>query len=231
MALMVLLSVGLGWIGMKFREAETQRKAVEAIRKAGGWVTYDYERTKHGYLSGSAEPPAPAWLRKLVGDDFFGDVLGVCLYPPVGDAALGHVSALADLETLWLSDTDVTDKCLEHLTGLRKLNTLELSNTEVSDRGLVNFKGLTKLNTLGLSGTEVSDEGLENLKGLTRLRVLNLMHTRVTEAGINELRRALPDCGIHWTELEDRTPKTPILPPNRSDFGPPEAKLTQEIPF
>jgi len=35
MAVIVLLSVGLGWFGWKLREAERQWKAVEAIRKAG----------------------------------------------------------------------------------------------------------------------------------------------------------------------------------------------------
>jgi len=35
MAVVVLLGMGLGWFGWKMREAERQRKAVEAIRKAG----------------------------------------------------------------------------------------------------------------------------------------------------------------------------------------------------
>jgi len=47
--LVVAVAVPLGWFGMKLREAERQRRAVEAIRKAGwlggwrGWVEYDNE--------------------------------------------------------------------------------------------------------------------------------------------------------------------------------------------
>jgi len=32
----VLLSLPMGWFGWKMREAERQKRAVEAIRKAGG---------------------------------------------------------------------------------------------------------------------------------------------------------------------------------------------------
>jgi len=35
--LVVVVAVPLGWFGVKLREAERQRKAVEAIRKAGEW--------------------------------------------------------------------------------------------------------------------------------------------------------------------------------------------------
>jgi len=60
MAVMVLLGVGLGWFGWKLREAERQRRAVEAIRKAGGYVWYDYELDVSDALSPGEEPPTAA---------------------------------------------------------------------------------------------------------------------------------------------------------------------------
>ena len=100
------------------REAERQRKAVEAIRKAGGWVFYDYECSEDGGTVVGAEPPAPAWLRKLVGDDFFSDVVGVLVdSADDGDLALNHVSGLTELEWLWILGTQDTG---EHIEELRR---------------------------------------------------------------------------------------------------------------
>src|SRR6516225_8007057 len=57
----VVIGAGLGWI---VRQAHIQRDAVEAIRKAGGSVMYDWEPSA-GIPGGV--PLAPAWLVDLVG--------------------------------------------------------------------------------------------------------------------------------------------------------------------
>ena len=44
-----------------------QRRAVAAIRRAGGGVGYDHK----------GRPWAPAWLRKRLGDEFFQEVTSV----------------------------------------------------------------------------------------------------------------------------------------------------------
>ena len=93
MALVVLLSLPLAWFALKIRKAERQQQAMEAIRKTGGVVVYDYEfevfanRLAEAKLLGvdmnygpnEPEPPAPEWLRGLLGVDFFSDVAVVDL--------------------------------------------------------------------------------------------------------------------------------------------------------
>jgi len=76
MAVMVLLGVGLGWF---VRQAQRQRKAVEAIREAGAVVIYDYQldEDEPGMFTPEREPPTPAWLRRLLGVDLFSDVVVV----------------------------------------------------------------------------------------------------------------------------------------------------------
>jgi len=119
--LVVAVAVPLGWFGVKLREAERQRRAVEAIKQTGGWVCYDYQRTPKvvdRYVG--AELPAPARLRELVGDDFFAEVIGVSLFPVFSAphrkrAALPHVRALTKLEWVCLDDMDVTKKEVEEL--------------------------------------------------------------------------------------------------------------------
>jgi hypothetical protein len=71
LVLVLLVSIGLSWLGIKMNQARRQREVVKAILEAGGAVYYDYEYKQ----SGNPEPPAPAWLRKLFGDDLFRDVV------------------------------------------------------------------------------------------------------------------------------------------------------------
>lgn len=60
----LLSSLPLGWFGSRMCEARRQQKAVEAI---GGLVQYDTRKTR------LVNPPG--WLRRLLGDDFFYDVV------------------------------------------------------------------------------------------------------------------------------------------------------------
>src|SRR5262245_25282078 len=65
------------WLGLQVNAAKRQRSAAAAIVKAGGDVRYDYQKVSPGPggatidWDASITPPAPAWLRRLFGDDFF----------------------------------------------------------------------------------------------------------------------------------------------------------------
>jgi hypothetical protein len=113
LVVVVLLSVPLGWFALKMREAERQRRAVEAITEAGGWVRYDWALDESGRDSGRQGPPAPAWLLKLVGEDLFSDI--ACVH---------------------LADFDTSQVAFEYLKGLTSLIYLDLSGTGVTDAGI-----------------------------------------------------------------------------------------------
>ena len=173
----LLVSVGLNWLGVKMHQARKQREAVEAILEAGGEVAYGYQFKEDGASVPGATPPGPAWLRKLLGDDFFRDVIRVSLELDSGGAEL------------------------EHLEGLSELRRVNLASTQVTDVGLEHIKGLTKLETLFLDDTKITDTGLEHLKGLTNLKSLGLSHTQVTDEGTKNLQEALPNCVIDLLPL------------------------------
>ena len=91
---MTLASVGLSWFAVKLQQARRQRAAVEAIEKAGGWVEYDYElRTRP---PSDADPPGPAWLRNLLGIDFFATVVEIRLPTTVTGAEAERIQQLLD---------------------------------------------------------------------------------------------------------------------------------------
>jgi len=120
----------------RMQQAERQRQAVEAIWKAGGYVLYDYEYDESGKYRARREPPAPAWLMRLVGEDFICSVVDV-YFTGADDEALENVRVLTNLESLYLSRSPVTDRGIERLTRLTRLTGLTLLDTpQVTMSGL-----------------------------------------------------------------------------------------------
>jgi hypothetical protein len=218
MLLVLLVSLGMSWVAVKMKSARQQKEAVEEIEKLGGGVLYDYQIQQPGGLLPGTHPPGPAWLRNLLGEDFFTTVVYASfVYSPVTDAGLEHLKGLtrlrglaiveakatgvgleplkgmAQLQTLDFDLTPITDVGLKYLKGLRHLQLLHLGRTKVTDAGLEHLKVLTQLRTLDLWDTQVTDAGLEHLKGLRQLETLSLKRTRVTDGGVKRLQQALPN--------------------------------------
>src|SRR4051794_2575181 len=82
-AMLLVLFSGL-WLGWRVNRANDQRRAVVAIRRAGGGITYSNARTW-----------APAWLRNWLGDEFFQEVTSVqFLNRPLTDHDLAPLASL-----------------------------------------------------------------------------------------------------------------------------------------
>jgi hypothetical protein len=217
LVVVALIAVGCFWFGVKMRDAAKQKTAVEGILKDGGWVEYSYEVDATGNAIAGAEPPVPAWMRKLFGDDFFWNVVGANVKTDTGmesvaqlpelrllwlaeskitDSGLQHASALAHLDDLCLYSTSVSDMGLKHIRQLQELRTLDISGTDVSDAGLSELESLGELRELIVNATRVTDSGLRNLKALNRLETLDVRFTAVTKDGSADFQRSLPSCRI-----------------------------------
>ena len=128
-----LAGCGLGWLGVKLRAARRQAADVAAILKLGGSVEYDYDNDAQGNRVPNPLPPGPAWLRSVLGDDFFRDVTGIELVDTLAaDADLQHVRKLAKLKWLSLDGTPITNAGLECLSGLTRLEQLSLVRTRIT---------------------------------------------------------------------------------------------------
>ena len=133
LVMVVVVAIPCSWLAVELKKAGEQREALEAIGKLEGWVTYDYWRASGNTMR--VEPPTPAWLRSVLGDDFFRTIVFVKYYP-VTYADLEHLKRLRQLQTLDLYHTEVTDAALEHLKGLSQLRVLRLNGTKVTDAGV-----------------------------------------------------------------------------------------------
>lgn len=217
---LLLLTVFCIWLGIQVDRVRKQRVAIAAIEEIGGGVWYDYQYDEFGKVRLMAKPPAPEWLRQIIGDDFFVSVVGVTFADtrfretPATDAHLEHVIQFRELQWLIASGTRVTDIGMKHLKGLTRLELLYLNGTGITDVGLLHLAQLTELqelhvgsgklhsvtlnNTVTLNGTQVTDAGLKYLKTLKKLKRLNVAGSRVTHVGAKELKKAIPKLEISW---------------------------------
>ena len=200
------------WLAVELRRARQQREALAGIEKLGGIVTSSTKRPVGGPRLPSqvllplvyTDPSGPAWLRCLLGEDFFQTVRAVDFETgEVTDEWLEHLKRVNQLQQVVLRQTAVTDAGLENLSALDQLETLDLGWTEITDAGLVHLQGLTRLQWLDLSGTEITDAGLVHLQGLTRLQWLDLTNTKVTDEGVKKLQQALRSCKIRTDVLSE----------------------------
>jgi hypothetical protein len=128
------------WLGVLAARAHRQHAAVNAIRAAGGAVVFDYENE-------GSMPPGPAWLRHLIGDDFFCSPTNATLVGEniTDDFIEKHLSALSHLQTLRIGSTKLTDKSLAHVAKLSALLELELNCPQITVAGIQQLAPLNSL--------------------------------------------------------------------------------------
>lgn len=213
LVVVLLSAIACSWLAARMQKAQEHRKAVREVQSTGGWIAYGHSNDSSMCY---AAPPGPAWLHRLLGEDFFADVAWAFVRNDAGmvsvasfnrlrflsckhatDAGLEHLSDLPQLETLDLQFGQVTDAGLEQLSGLKHLRELNLNGTTpVTDAGLRHVRELTQLRALLLAGTAVTDAGLEEVEELPQLRYVDVRNTGVTYAGVKKLQQALPNCKI-----------------------------------
>ena len=197
-------AVACSWFAVRKLRASRQRAAIEALGDRV-WVVYDYELDAGGLRIEGVQPPGPAWLRNLLGNDFFADAAAVWGSTDFDDDDMAHLKGFPRLRYLNVFNSRLTDAGLAHLKNLPELENLGLGGTRITDAALVHLQQLPKLEALGLDSTAVTDTGLMHLHDLAGLKRLGLFDTKATPQGIQRLEQALPDCRVwHWVSGSGR---------------------------
>jgi hypothetical protein len=215
LVLVLAVALRLGWADHRARQ---QREAVDAVRKFGGFVHYDWEfavapvrvppgnflwKSSWGTLTPGRKPPAPNWLRRAVGDEYFQDIAHVSLFVDIekgiadsatynigpADNALAKLSTQTRVRTLHLGGQQVTDKNLAHvgrMTGLEEL--IIFPGLGLTDAGVAHLAELKNLRVLILTDSEMTDASLRHIGSLTQLQELSLEGKGFSDEGLAQLR-------------------------------------------
>ena len=98
LVLVLVVAIPCSWMAVEMKNARRQKEAVRGIMKLGGIVSYDYQLQRSGNPLARAGQPGPAWLRDLLGEDFFVTVVEVNFaVRSVTDADLEHLKGLTQL--------------------------------------------------------------------------------------------------------------------------------------
>ena len=225
--LFVLVTVLCIWLGFLVNAARRNKEAIDSVLSLHGAVDYTYQ-FPNGLRDDHAEPPGPAWLRRLCGEGYFVRALGLQFWKqPISDDDLAEVGILTDLIRLSIvgggpGDAKITGPGLVHLRNLTKLRWLDLHQCPITDDSLRLLDTLTELQSIDLRGTQITGEGLKYLKPfknlanvdfddapvtdvglrfleeLPSLKRVSLRNTKVTADGIRKLQEIMPNLKIQY---------------------------------
>lgn len=163
LVMVLLASIGMSWFGVKMQQVRRQRAAIDAIVKGGGTVSWAFPDV-------AEESRGRAWLRKLLGDDFFTHPTHALVTNGMG---------------------------MEHLAELPHLEILNLTSNKITDTDLAHVKCLPRLQVLYIISNSITNAGLEHLTGLSTLRKMNIGGSHISDSGVKKLQEALPNCEIY----------------------------------
>ena len=222
--LTTLVAVVLGILTRVHHRVQEQKFAVARIKALGGQVEYDYEEGKSSPKQ-KRTPPGWPWLRQLVGDEYFQDVVGITLDgTPVSDADLGVIGKLRGVKTLSANGREktgyhryfsrpfkipepvfsrITDDGIRRLGPQRNLVVAMLAHTSVGDEGVKEIAHWQNLEVLNLDCTHVTSSGMELLENLEHLKSLKLRKTIIDDNAVASLCRllTLEELDITGTEV------------------------------
>lgn len=200
---LMLLILGFGLVlGRQVNQARQQRRALDAVAAHGGWVHFEHEFVDD-HRAPRKEPPAPAWLRRALGDEYFRSIRTASFaYEMVGenlslnantepcDDVLAALAGQSGLREISLHGTQATDQGLAHLRGLAALEVLNVWDAVlVTDAGVANLRGLANLKVLILEKSRITDEGFGHLAGLKKVEGLNLTDHSFGDRGLATVAR------------------------------------------
>jgi len=142
---LVTTAVVTSWLGWHVHQHNQRVHHIRQLSSFGGGVKYSYEMDAAGNYCRGNHPDAPNWLRGLIGDEYFGDV--VCV----------------DFSSTGLRDSDLA-QVTNSLAGIGPVQWVDLRDTQVTDAGLAYLHSLQGLKGVWLFRAPVTSAGLATLR-------------------------------------------------------------------
>lgn len=206
--LLLLIAALCVWLGIQVNAAQRQKRAVDALQQGGVGIFFDYyweidaNDPEISILKHNPVQPGPAWLRKLIGDEYFREVVGVSLNNQcsITESEFSQVAKLPKINSVALHEAKITsngtgitrpvkDSDFVVLENLNQLRDLYLTGADVEDIGLAALlKSARSLKNLTIIDSPINDAGMGQIGKLTELKHLTLQNIRITDSGLSHLR-------------------------------------------
>jgi hypothetical protein len=209
MVFILLVSLAMGLVVRFVLRAREQAVLVAKIRATyAGSVEYDWQHLNDGTLlldernasvAPRTAPPGPLWVRTLIGDDYFQNVVCVSLGSDDIAATSGPsremVSRIArsftQLRGLELQGWGPCDSTLKIVGRIPSLELLHLIGESVTDADIAHLRRLKNLRMLMVYPNEgrLTDESIRYLSALPNLEWLVITSDQLSDEGLAYLRR------------------------------------------
>lgn len=148
LVLFVVAALAAAWLSREIRLASNERQAIESFG-ADIIVGFDYQTDETGNVDRQLEPPTPAFIRRLMGENIF--------------CRVRH----ADVGRLWDSENALSPDYFERLSAFESVEILELRRNKTAE-SLEQMPEFQKLRNLSVFEFVM----LENLDGIGVLHPL-----------------------------------------------------------
>ena len=197
--LIIVISMLAIWLGLLTYRAETQRKAVEVIERAGGKVS-EYSR-------GFTVKFAPKWIQELAGEHYFftaksvqfSSVQSNSIFPelidwtpsPISRETIRAISRLPHISSLTFDHNPVRFNDIAELTELTSLKVLQLSfapDSSFRDTSqLLRLSQFIELRTLIISELPKVSGQLSFLRNLSKLKHLTIESAQLGQEDLKHI--------------------------------------------
>lgn len=182
---MTLTAIGLAfWTGV-YQRVRDQKTANARVLDLGGKTKF--RQTRRVW----------PWVQKLVGDDFFQEIIAIDLDKTlVTDADLELLGKLRGMRSLSLKGFSLSDP--ERTLAYNP----NLLPSQISSAGIRRLGNLERLKLLNMSWTKIDDGVVPTLCQMRSLQEVDLSYTAVSGAGLLRLREELPACKLRGSFLD-----------------------------
>ncbi len=197
LALILVVSLPLGWIGRDYFRSQQEQQVVELVYQSGGRVVYDYQIQGQNIVY-DTEPPGNATLRKWFGDLLYARVVVVALASDHANQVIPKLSRLGYLRDLTLPKCSLDDRSAEAIASLGRLHDLTFVNTRVSPQQMERIAQSKNLLRLKLYGDHFTDAHLSGISHCRYLQRIEIDGATVSDVGLRQVAKVST---LRWIRL------------------------------
>ncbi|WP_146118575.1 leucine-rich repeat domain-containing protein [Blastopirellula marina] len=200
LALILVISLPLGWIGRDYFRSQQEQQVVELIYQHGGRVVYDYQLQGENIVY-ETDPPGNEMLRQWFGDLLYARVVVVALTSDGANELIPQLSRLGYLRDLTLPQFSLDDRAAESIARFGRLHYLTLANTRVTPEQMQRIAQTKHLKRLKLYGDQFTDAHLAGIASCRYLQRIEIDGATVSDAGLRQVAKVSTLRSIRLSQL------------------------------